>query len=134
MSRNIWVKITSYEFLTKVLVESLRTLVAVGISIIIFHQFFHGANQIAVIDLKKIVQEEKQRAVSLKTEEEASQSVALFFSHLSFVIQNRKEVVLVKEAVLNTENVKDITEEVLQLTRKNANISVESAGSSERQK
>lgn len=132
MYRKIWIKANSYEFLTKALIEISRTLIAAGIALIIFLQFFHDTNSIAVVDLKKVVNEEKQR-IGNKKAEEAAGDVGIFFSHLSYVIQNRKEIIVVKEAVLNPERVRDITDEVIQIARRNANISTESTRNTERQ-
>ena len=100
MHRNVWLVIAK---------EIGRTAVTVFLTVFIFLQFFY--RPIVVVSLKDLEAYQKKLIHSMK-EEDAAVEVARFFERVARDIQNRREIVLVKEAVLNTDRVVDITEDL----------------------
>lgn len=87
--------------------ELLRTLVSVGIAVFVIVQFFY--KPVVVLDLKNLVAYQKKQTSTLKAEEMETQ-IAEYFKSVSDKIQsNDREIILVKEAVLNSNKVLDIT-------------------------
>ena len=107
MHRNIWLVIAK---------EVGRIAVTAFLAVFIFLQFFY--RPIVVVSLKDLEAYQKKLILNMK-EEDAAVEVARFFERVARDIQDRKEIVLVKEAVLNTDRVVDITED---LKEKNQNV------------
>lgn len=99
MHRTVWLEILGY---------CVQILFSVALSLFLFWQFFH--RPIVVLDIKDIVTYEKKRILNMK-EEDAVAEAGIFFKNLSDDLNKRKEIVLLKEAVLNSETFKDITNE-----------------------
>jgi hypothetical protein len=81
---------------------------SVGITTFVFLNYFY--KPVVVLDLKEIVSyvQEKSRKMD---QDAAVKMVGTYFDDMAKSIQARKEIVLVKEAVLNAEQFKDITSE-----------------------
>ncbi|HAM52309.1 MAG TPA: hypothetical protein DCP92_17040 [Nitrospiraceae bacterium] len=92
-----------------ILLMFFATIVAsVGITIFVFLTYFY--RPVVVLDLKEIVS--YVQAKSQKMDQDAAiKMVGTYFDDMTKSIQSRKEIVLVKEAVLNAEQFKDITAE-----------------------
>lgn len=103
MYRNVW--------LETFLKEAARTLVSVGIALIIFLQFFH--KPIVVVSLAEL-ERHIRNEVSKMSQEEAIKEVALFWALVGDKIAQRKDIVVIKEAVLNSEKIPNITQELIQ--------------------
>jgi len=102
MYRNVWLEI--------VLKEVARLLVSVGIALVIFLQFFHKPIVVvSLVELERHIRNE----VSKKPQEEAIKEVALFWALVGDKIAQRKDIVLIKEAVLNNEKIPNITQELM---------------------
>lgn len=82
--------------------------VSIGLSLFIFLHYFHQT--VVVLDLKDLVAYERQKTAKMK-QEEAVEEVGNFFKKLSEDLEKRDEIVLVKDAVLNSNRFKDITNE-----------------------
>lgn len=103
MYRNVWLEI--------ILKEIARTLVSVGIALVIFLHFFHKpVVVVSLADLEKHIRSQ----IATMGQEEAMKEVALFWSIASDRIMQRKEVVIIKEAVLNSDKLPNITQELIQ--------------------
>lgn len=102
MYRNVWIE--------RILKEAIRTLVSVGIALIIFLQFFH--KPIVVVSLVEL-ERHIRSVVSKMPQEEAVKEVALFWALVGDKIAQRKDIVLVKEAVINNEKLPNITQELI---------------------
>jgi hypothetical protein len=92
-----------------IVIMFLATIVAsVGITMFVFLNYFY--RPIVVLDLKEVVSHMQSKARTMD-KDEAIKMVGSYFDEMSKSIQTRKEVVLVKEAVLNAQQFKDITSE-----------------------
>lgn len=94
--------------------EIARAAVTVGITVFILLQFFYKPPKpIVVLDIKELIGYEQSRAVKLPPEKAAEQ-IALHVKNLSDSIKKRDDIVLVKDAVINPEKLRDITNEYKQ--------------------
>lgn len=83
--------------------------VSVGLSVFVFLHYFY--KPVVVLDLKELVAHQRQKAMSLETDK-AVEEIGKYFDELSRELSSRRrEIVLVKDAVLNPEQVPDITDE-----------------------
>lgn len=102
MHRTVWLEI--------ILKEVARTLISVGIALVIFLQFFYKPIVVvSLVDLERYIRSE----VAKMSHEEAVREVALFWALVGDRIAQRKDIVLIKEAVLNNEKLPDITKELM---------------------
>ena len=90
--------------------------VSVAASVIIFLEFYY--RPIVVIDLKDLVSYQKakikDKVTNLNDKKEvdtAVREIGTYFDWLGKEIMKRDEIVLVKEAVVNSGKVKDVTSE-----------------------
>lgn len=102
MYRNVWLEIA--------LKEIARTLVSVGIALVVFLHFFH--KPVVVVSLAELEKHIRSQIATM-TQEEAVKEVALFWNLVGDRITQRKEVVIIKEAVLNSDQLPNITQELM---------------------
>lgn len=93
-----------------VLKEIARMLVSVGIALVIFLHFFH--KPVVVVSLAELEKHIRSQIATM-TQEEAVKEVALFWNLVGDRITQRKEVVIIKEAVLNSDQLPNITQELM---------------------
>ena len=87
----------------------LTTIVAsVGITTFVFLNYFY--KPVVVLDLKEVVAYVQTKTKNMD-QDAAIKMVGTYFDNMTKSIQSRKEIVLVKEAVLNADQFKDITAE-----------------------
>ncbi len=82
--------------------------ISVAASFFVTRQYCH--REIVIIDLKELVTYEQVKTQKMDREQ-AVQEVGAFFDSVTKDLQTRKELVLLKEAVLNAEQFRNITEE-----------------------
>ena len=81
---------------------------SVGITTFVFLTYFY--RPVVVIDLKDIVSHMQAKSQRMD-KDEAIKMVSSYFDEMTKSLKSRKELVLVKEAVLNAEQFTDITPE-----------------------
>lgn len=108
MYRTIWLEI--------ILKEAIRVVISVGIALVIFLQFFH--KPIVVVSLAELERHIRSEAAKLSSQDEAIREVATFWALVGDRISQRKDIVLIKEAVLNNEKMPDITKELIKRSEK----------------
>jgi len=99
MHRDVWIKIA---------VTIGQVAAAVAITVFVMTTYF--VRPIVVVDLQELQNYQKSQISKMK-EEEAIDAVATYFRKVAENIRDRKEIVVVKQAVLNPERVRDITGE-----------------------
>lgn len=82
--------------------------VSVGVSVLVMWKYFY--REVVVIDIKELVAYEQNKIRKLD-KEEAIKEVGTYFEAFSKSISQRKELILIKEAVQNADSFKDITPE-----------------------
>ena len=82
--------------------------VSVAVSAFVTWKYFR--RDIVIVDLKELVTYEQLKTQKMDREQ-AVKEVGTFFDALTRDLQSRKELVLIKEAVLNADQLKDITNE-----------------------
>jgi len=97
-----------YQAIRLGLIITISVVLSVGGSIFIFLNYVQ--QPIVVIDLKELVAYEQDKTKAMDNEKRIEE-VGNFFDKLSKDVKGRKEIVLVKEAVVNAEQLKDITNE-----------------------
>ncbi len=97
-----------YQAIRLGLIITISVVLSVGGSIFIFLNYIH--QPIVVIDLKELVAYEQEKTKGMDNEKRIEE-VGTFFDKLSKDVKGRKEIVLVKDAVVNAEQLKDITNE-----------------------
>ncbi len=100
MHRNIWIKICTCIF---------QILISVVLTVFVMSNYF--IKPIVVIDLQEIQNYQRSVIVNMKDEEKIDY-IANYFKNLAENIKKRKEIVIVKQAILNPEQLKDITDEL----------------------
>ena len=85
-------------------------IIAVSVAVSVFVTWKYCHRDIVVVDLKELVAYEQLKTQKMDREQ-AVKEVGTFFDALTRDLQARKELVLLKEAVLNAEQFKDITNE-----------------------
>jgi uncharacterized membrane protein YhiD involved in acid resistance len=103
MHRDVWIKIA---------IAVGQIAVAVLITLFIINTYF--LRPIVVVDLQELQNYQKSEISKMK-EEDAIDAVATYFRKVAENIHDRKEIVVVKQAVLNPERVRDITGELKQI-------------------
>ena len=103
MHRDVWIKIT---------VTVGQVAAAVAITVFVMTTYF--VRPIVVVDLQELQNYQKSQISKMK-EEEAIDTVATYFRKVAENIRDRKEIVVVKQAVLNPERVRDITGELKEI-------------------
>lgn len=103
MHRDVWIKIA---------IAVGQVTAAVAITVFVMTTYF--IRPIVVVDLQELQNYEKSRIAKMK-EEEAIDAVATYFRKVAENIRGRKEIVVVKQAVLNPERVRDITGELKEI-------------------
>lgn len=101
MYRDLWLVI---------LKEVARLIVTIVITISIFLYYFH--KQIVVVSLAELEKHIRSETSKISYEE-AIREVGIFWANIGDKISQRKEIVLIKEAVVNSEQLKDITKELI---------------------
>jgi hypothetical protein len=81
---------------------------SVGITMFVFLNYFY--RPVVVMDLKEVVTYMQTKSKTME-KDDAIKMIGSYFDDMSKSLQSRKEIVLVKEAVLNAEQFKDITPE-----------------------
>lgn len=95
------------QFMVAAAKELFRLTVAVGIAVFVILHWFY--KPVVTVDLKELVALEKEQVRTLKAEE-AETAVAEYFKRLSERLQsNNSEIILVKEAVINSDRVPNVT-------------------------
>ena len=82
--------------------------VSVALSFLVSRQYCY--REVVVVDLKELVAYEQMKTQKMDREQ-AVKEVGTFFDTITRDFQSRKELVLLKEAVLNAEQFRDITNE-----------------------
>lgn len=95
-------------FIRLIAYEALRASVSVGIALIVFLTFFH--RPIVVLDIKDLVGYAQSQVMKLP-QEEAEKRVAQYITQLRQSTERRKEIIMVKDAVINPETLRNITDE-----------------------
>ena len=103
MHRDVWIKIA---------VTVGQVAAAVAITVFVMTTYF--VRPIVVVDLQELQSYQKSQISKMK-EEEAIDTVATYFRKVAENIRDRKEIVVVKQAVLNPERVRDITGELKEI-------------------
>ena len=103
MHRDLWIKIA---------VAIGQIAVAVAMTVFVMTTYF--VRPIVVVDLQELQSYQKSQISNMK-EEAAIDAVATYFRKVAENIRDRKEIVVVKQAVLNPERVRDITGELKQI-------------------
>jgi uncharacterized membrane protein YhiD involved in acid resistance len=103
MHRDVWIKVA---------IAVGQIAVAVLITLFIINTYF--LRPIVVVDLQELQNYQKSQ-ISKMREEDAIDAVATYFRKVAENIRDRKEIVVVKQAVLNPERVRDITGELKQI-------------------
>jgi len=107
-------KVDKNKLIVNIAYEIARAAVTVGITVFILLQFFYKPPKpIVVLDIKELIGHEQSRAVKLPPDKAAEQ-IALHVKNLSDSIKKRDDIVLVKDAVINPEKLRDITNEYKQ--------------------
>jgi hypothetical protein len=86
--------------------------ISVLLTIVIINTYF--LRPIVVVDLQELQNYQKSQISKMK-DEDAIDAVATYFRKVAENIRDRKEIVVVKQAVLNPERVRDITGELKQI-------------------
>jgi hypothetical protein len=94
-----------------VAVEALRAAVVAAVALAVFLKFYY--RPVVTLDIRGLVAHE-QAAVMKLSKEEAEKHVAEYIRSLGESVRSRKEIVLVRDAVLNPETLRDITDEYKQ--------------------
>jgi uncharacterized membrane protein YhiD involved in acid resistance len=103
MHRDVWIKVA---------IAVGQIAVAVLITLFIINTYF--LRPIVVVDLQELQNYQKSQ-ISKMRDEDAIDAVATYFRKVAENIRDRKEIVVVKQAVLNPERVRDITGELKQI-------------------
>ncbi len=103
MHRDVWIKVA---------IAVGQIAVAVLITVFVINTYF--LRPIVVVDLQELQNYQKSQISKMK-EEDAIDTVATYFRKVAENIHDRKEIVVVKQAVLNPERVRDITGELKQI-------------------
>ena len=103
MNKNKWIVVIA--------VEVARAAITVGITAFVFLHYFH--KPLVVLDIKELIGYEQSRTIKLPPEEAAKQ-ITLYIKTLTESVNGRKEIILVKDAVINPNKLKDITNEYKQ--------------------
>ena len=103
MHRDVWIKIG---------VTVGQVAAAVAITVFVMTTYF--VRPIVVVDLQELQSYQKSQISKMK-EEEAIDAVTTYFRKVAENIRDRKEIVVVKQAVLNPERVRDITGELKEI-------------------
>ena len=82
--------------------------VSVAVSFLVTRKYCH--REIVIVDLKELVAYEQLKTQKMDREQ-AVKEVGTFFDALTRDLQYRKELVLLKEVVLNAEQFRDVTNE-----------------------
>lgn len=100
-------------FITSYAPELIRLLLAVLISVAattyIMTTFFY--KPVVVLDLTSLVNTARQASLAIKDDQQRVDYVANYFQEISNDLKKRREIVIIKEAVLNPDRLKDITED-----------------------
>jgi hypothetical protein len=82
---------------------------SVGLTLFIFTNFIY--RPVVVVDLGALVNDQRAATQGMDVGE-ATERIGAYFATVSRNINKRREIVLVKEAVINADTVKDITLEL----------------------
>lgn len=100
MHRDLWIKIAT---------GAGQIAIAVAITVFIMTTYF--VRPIVVVDLQELQSYQKLQTANMKDEERID-FVASYFKKVAENIRTRQEIVVVRQAVLNPDNVRDITGEL----------------------
>lgn len=100
-----------HKLVVKIALEVARAAGIIGITVfIMLNYFIKPQKNLVVLDIKEIIGYEQQRTIKMPPDK-AVEEIAQFVKGLSESIQGRDDIVLVKDAVLNSNKLKDITNE-----------------------
>lgn len=103
------------KILITTLSEIARIAAAVGITLLIYTQYFE--KKIAIVSLIELDKHIRQQSMNIPKEELVSE-IGKFWAKVGDKIAQRKEIVFIKEAVINHEILPDITKDIIKKDKK----------------